>query len=407
MQSQSEIKLNEDQQRAVELAVSRNFSLVAGGAGSGKTTLIKEIFNQVKNPIICTPTGKAAARVREASGFPSSTIHSALKYDGTTFKLENLKGRSVIIDEASMVDSWLLHAVISRTPDKIVLIGDEAQLPPVGSGAPFHDLVRYRPDITTRLTICYRNTEAVFHAANMIREGDCPPPVLESANEHWELRQTGGPEATQEQIIKWVKDGFFDFEKDIILTPRSRPRSGNNGNDEAVSDHCMAAGINRQIVNLLNPRDERDGFQVGDRVICTKNFAASDVWNGTTGTVTGTSRGTLWVKGDIPFLQGERYVSEIEWQNEIVRNVEHAYALTVHKSQGSQYRNVAFCCLSRDLYALLSRPLVYTAVTRAKEVCVCMGDQRTLSMGICRGLNKTTVIQEIANVKDETEDKDE
>lgn len=385
----SEPILNPAQLAAVERAQAHRVSIVNGGAGTGKTTAIKAIAGAVHNPLLCCPTGKAAARLREATGMEASTIHSALRYNGEEFMLYSLAGRAVIVDESSMVDSELMAAICRRRPERLVLVGDEAQLMPVGNGAPFHDLIRLRPDLVTTLATCYRNTEAIFKAAAAVRAGQVPQKYEQSAGEMWRVNHTGRPDATQDTILRYVKEGQVDFESDIVLVCRN----GERGDPEPGTVH----GLNAAILKALE-FSTRDKWQVGQRIICLKNFAGKDVWNGTTGTITGVGKDSAWIRGDIPFYDAEAdaMVAEIEWHREILANCQHAYALTVHKSQGSQYRNVFFSCFSADSFMMLSRPLIYTAITRARTNCVVMGDSRAFAAGIGVCPAKHTVLQQLA-----------
>lgn len=382
------MQLNEDQEKAIEYAVNNKFSIITGPAGTGKTTIIKEIANKVAPYNLISFTGKAAARLREASGLPTSTIHSMLGYNGDDFMCDTLRGQSIIIDEASMTDAWLIAEIIKRNPERIVLVGDNAQLPPVGQGQPFHDLINLRPDIVNELSICYRNSEAVYKAGNTIRKGQIPLKTDKSENESWNVINTGDGLVTQNIILDWIGRGKIDFEQDIILCCR------NGDQDEPGT----AKGMNHAIIKKFSPREPGRKWKVDDRIICLRNFADADVWNGTTGTITAIEKDGVWVKGDIPFYSHEEgeYLDEIKWKNEILFECQHAYALTVHKSQGSQYRNVIFCAFNRDLHMLLSRSLIYTAVTRTKTNCIVAGDFRAFCAGIQKEKNKETVLQEKA-----------
>ena len=378
------MELNTDQKTAVHEAAINNFSIITGGAGTGKTTIIKEIAEQATNPRLCCFAGKAAARLREATGMETSTIHSLLGFDGTGFRNTGLERVTVIIDEASMVNSNLIAEIIKRKPAKLVLVGDEAQLPPVGGGQPFHDLIKLRPDSVTNLSICYRNKEAVFKAAMKIRNGEAPLKKDKSDGESWEIRHTGDSDQTIETLLTWIKAGAMDFERDIILS------SKNEFVDKA----------NEEILKIVNPHEDGEKWKQGDRVMCLKNAPDIDTWNGTTGTITGIDdRGRAWVKGDIPFVVDGISEAEILWDKAVLKNCKHAYALTVHKSQGSQYRRVIFCSFQVDVRTILSRSLIYTAVTRTKKNCIVIGNSHAFYTGIKIVKDRNTVIQELSKVK--------
>jgi len=395
------MQLDINQQAAVDQAVATRFSMITGGAGTGKTTIIKSIAEQLtangEKPVLCAFAGKAAARLREACSHPASTIHRMLGYQGTKFMAEGLNGLSIIVDEASMVSADLMAEIVKRKPRRLCLVGDPSQLPPVGRGQPFHDLLFFRSDHVAELTKCYRASEAVYKAATCIREGTPPKQQETTTNERWTLQNTGDAKRTQDLIMTWVEQDAFDWEQDIILCPR-------NGKDEATP--CTVKGLNAAIVAIISPRrGEKHRFNVGDRVINTKNLVAKDVWNGTTGTIHAIDiDGGIWVKTDIPVIDWDRtsdelapiYKERVLFDKKEIKSLQLAYALTTHRAQGSQYRNVLVVCLQRDTFMLLDRPWIYTAVTRTKNACVVVGELSSFYSGIQKIANKKTVLQEIA-----------
>jgi exodeoxyribonuclease V alpha subunit len=317
-----------------------------------------------------------------------------LQYNGVEFARESLAGFTVVLDESSMVDSLLMAEVMNRKPKRLVLVGDPAQLPPVGRGQPFHDLISIRPDIVSTLTTCYRATEAVYQAANVIRSGGRPPMHSESENEKWSITNTGNAERTQATILQWVRAGAFDFEQDIILVAR---------NGENDTEPCTVRGLNKAIVDAISPRDEKTKFVKGDRVINTKNILELDVWNGTTGTVHEVDiDGGVWMHTDTPVIDvaksegGETvYTDYVLFSKEVRKHLQLAYALTVHKAQGSQARNVCMVALQRDTHCLLDRSLLYTGVTRTKQACVVVGEVAAVYAAIDKVGHKNTVLQTI------------
>lgn len=392
------MELDDTQLAAVQHAVTRKFSIITGGAGTGKTTIVKEILEQLKaqgkRVSMCAFAGKAAARLKEATKQEASTIHRMLGYMGTGFTRDSLRGECVIVDEASMVDSELMAEIIKREPEKLILVGDAAQLPPVGKGQPFHDIIALRPDVVCTLTRCYRNSEAVFRAAMAIRNGEPVSDFEESESEKWRLLNTGDDEATHRAIITQVKGGWFDFDQDIILCPK-------NGSVEMAAS---VDGLNADIAAIVNPRQPHETFVPGDRVMNTKNLPEKDIWNGTTGKVQAVDvDGGVHLQLDEPILDWKRstpdepvYKDQVSLTKAEAKNLKLAYAMTVHKSQGSQYRRVVFVCLRRDAKALLSRPLIYTAVTRTRQQCVVIGERWAFAEG-CRTLTaKQTVLQQLS-----------
>ena len=382
--------LDEKQMAAVQFALDNSFCIINGGAGCGKTTLIKAICDSLKGDVdLCAFAGKAAARLKEATGHDAGTIHRLLKYmgDGMGFTLKTLVSRTVVLDEASMVSSDLMGEIIKRNPKRLILVGDEAQLPPVGSGQPFHDIIKLCPEKVQTLNVCYRNREAIFSAALNIRNGEIPPMDAKTDAETWRVQSIRDPREAHNEILRAVRADEIDFDSDIILCCR-------NGDGDGETE-CSVIALNRDIKDIVNPNED-GSYKVapGDRVINTKNHAELDVWNGTTGKCDKLdSDGAMWVRLDYKNSAGEDYVlipkkEAREWQL--------AYALTVHKSQGSQYRKVYFVVSRRDQMNLLSRPMVYTAVTRAKKVCTVVGDVQAFHNSIRTVVRKLTVMQEVS-----------
>ena len=399
------MKFDAAQLAAIDHATSSRFAIVTGTAGSGKTTIIKAITDTLEargeTVALAAFAGKAAARVREACGHPASTIHRLLQYDGSNYRLESLADTSLVVDESSMVDSELLAQVTRRNPKRLILVGDPAQLPPVGRAQPFHDAITLLPDLVASLKTCYRATEAVYQAATTIRSGGRPPMEARSPGERWLMRNTGSAARTQNEILSWVKAGAFDFEQDVILVAR---------NGESDEDPCTVKGLNRAIVDAIAPRDEKVRFLAGDRVMNLKNIAQLDVWNGTTGTVHAVDQnGGIWVRTDVPVIDYNKttderdpvYTSHVLFGKDIRKHLQLAYALTVHKSQGSQFRRVCMTCFNKDLHGILDRSLFYTGVTRTKESCVVVGELGAAWMAIDRVNAKRTIMAELARNENE------
>lgn len=376
---ESEISLDDSQREACRFVLSRTgLSCINGGAGCGKTTIIRTIAVALAQADerfrICAFAGKAAARVREATGFDASTIHSMLEYRpdiGFGLNPKEVENDTIIIDEASMVPASLLAEVCKRNPKRIILVGDEGQLPPVGAGAPFHDLVRLGDKYTRTVTTCYRNSEAIFQAAYAVRNGQAPV-SNKSENESFKVVNVKNAKAAQEYIESIVK--YLDFEQDIIIAPRN----GENESDASVKAFNIKAIQSLGYANV-------DSILIGQRVICLKNDPFHDVWNGTIAKVDAINTdGGMFVTTDMgnhPLLP-KKYVKD---------SLAHAYALTIHKSQGSQYRRVVICALFRDTIQLLNREMLYTAITRAKGGCVVVTDTNLMNI-INQQAHRNTVL---------------
>ena len=393
---------NAEQCHAIERATSKDrVLLISGGAGTGKTTIAKAICEkldaQKEQYLLCAFAGKAAARLREATERPASTIHRMLQFQGSNFMADDdfLVGKSVLVDESSMIDIFLLQEIIKRKPRRLILIGDSAQLPPVGRGSPYADLISLRPDLCVNLTRCYRATEAIFRGGNSFRQGDMPPLSIVTTGESWTMINTGDPQKTQKQILEWVfTDGSWDWEADIILAPRN----GEDGEPGTVK------GLNFAIANRIHPRDEKTKFIVGDRVVNLKNVIELDFWNGSTGTISAIDiDGGIWIKTDLPVLDMNRstpekpiYKDRVLFPKSIRSNLSLAYALTAHRAQGSQYKRVCVVCLNRDIHCSLNRSWLYTAATRAKECVAIAGQLSSVKAGLAQIDSKQTCMQQFA-----------
>lgn len=220
-----------------------------------------------------------------------------------------------------------------------------------------------------------------------------------SEGETWTMLNTGDAKRTQAQIMAWVEAGHIDFEQDLILCAR-------NGDND--TEPCTVRGLNSAIVDLISPRKEKQKFNVGDRVINTKNLPDMDVWNGTTGTVHAVDQdGGVWVRTDIPVIDWNKttderkpqYTSHVLFSRDNRKHLQLAYALTVHKSQGSQYRHVIMACFNRDSWGLLDRSLLYTGVTRTKVACCVVGELSAVWAAIDKVNHKNTVLQQLSGGK--------
>lgn len=379
------MELNDQQQKAVEMAIEKGDCIITGGAGTGKTTIIKKIIEALPKgyAYLAAPTGKAAARMKECTGYFAETIHRliGLTEDGVSFGGKSLAGKAVIIDEASMIDSWLMSRLISENPQRIILIGDEAQLPPVGAGSPFHDLLKLIPESTTKLTHCYRSSSSVHFAAQRIRSGIIPD-NSEAGGEKYEFRQMSA-ELAQQQIIKMFEAGELDPEQDIILASMY-------GDDNAPGG---INSLNKAIMAVVNPHQSGQKWKVGDRVLNCKNFSASDWWNGDMGTIIDVDSAgqAVEVRPDRTRDEGSIYITDREMLNQL----KHAWALSVHKAQGSQWRKVVFLAPPQHSF-MLTRPMIYTAVTRTKKECLVLGDKMTFFNGLQKLCTKHTCLKLIA-----------
>lgn len=369
--------LGKEQQDAVIMGLTNRISIITGGPGRGKTTIIKtilDIWNDDKNVICCAPTGRAAQRMKESTQRNADTIHRTITNKGPEDKL-------IIIDESSMIDIKLAYSLMrwaTEGENNIIFVGDVDQLPSIGPGSFFRDLIISKLIPTTFLKTGYRNEGSIAKNAERINAGKGFKSLLLDKDFIFK-------ECEKEKIQEEIKNTYLELKKtyaeqDIcILTPmRQRSRSGANFINEII----------RNLVNPIDPKSpvmEGCAFRVGDRIMQTKNNAHKEVnkdgliqygvYNGDCGKITNFDLVNNFV--EVKFDDGRIALFEPYETEEFVL----AYALTIHKSQGSEYPAVIIAN-SKEHFIMLQRNLLYTAETRAKNKVVIIGDSSAINMAV-------------------------
>ncbi|MFC1975324.1 ATP-dependent RecD-like DNA helicase [Chloroflexota bacterium] len=386
-----EVELSDRQREAVKLALTRKVVVITGGPGTGKTTIIHSILTLLKEAGVrlirlAAPTGRAAKRMAEVCGHEASTIHRLLGASGfSRFEYgreKPLPVRVLIIDETSMVDIVLFNALLRALPAEahLVIVGDADQLPSVGPGAVLYDLVQSGAIPVVRLDVIFRQAESssIIFNAHRINRGQAPLLPQDVAGDRRQdffffsaSDQQEAAGLVVDLVARRIPDKFGHAPEDIqVLSPlRRRGEAGANG-------------LNRRLQAILNPcgPEQRVGervLRVRDRIIQTRNDYTRRVFNGEIGVVAGIDS----EKKQLTAFFDDR---PVEYSFDDLHDVDLAYALSVHKSQGSEYPVVVLPVLTQH-YVMLRRNLLYTAITRAKEMVIIVGQRQAIQMAVSEG----------------------
>lgn len=398
VQQESGIAYSAQQLDAIREAAGCGVLLITGGPGTGKTTILNGIlslFGQMQlHCLLAAPTGRAAKRLTEVTGEEASTIHRLLEagIDPNTGKMlfardedNPLKADAVIIDEMSMVDVQLLYHLMRAIPagKRLILVGDPDQLPPVGPGFPFGDMLRSGVLPAVRLTEVFRQAQRSLIVMNAHRVNKGQLPDLKTVNsDFFFLRRQ-----SEENVKQTIRD---------LVTTRLPNKMGIPSDQIQVLTPTRKGGVGTWSLNgilqaALNPpapekKERRVGeftFREGDRVMQTRNNY-DILWKKTDGSAVGTGI----FNGDIgsivkidPQMETVTIIfddREADYDFTQLNELEPAYAMTVHKSQGSEYRAVILAAWSGSPY-LLSRSVLYTAITRARELLIIVGREEVVA----------------------------
>ena len=372
--------LSEEQVQAIQNSLEAGVSIITGGPGTGKTRIIEGLAQVLVNGFrktirICAPTGRAAKRIAENQAlkkFQPSTIHMLKAMIDSSAK--DIEFDTLIVDESSMIDINLFNDLVKMLPlgSQLILIGDVDQLPPVGAGQPFLDLIRSKKIVVSRLSKQFRqgSDSVIPKVARAINKGELIEFSSDFSSSGFSFVEVEKGQVV-DKIIEVVdfftgnKNGSIDFDKTQILSPMRRYSSG-------------LINLNSIMQKKYNPNGEKvfskmEGekeiqFCAGDKVICTQNDYDIDVRNGDIGYVVNKVGKNIRVEFD-----GEMKL----FHNNKIDYLDLAYAITVHKSQGSEYPNVVMPIVD-DHRIMLTRKLIYTAITRGKQNVCLIGSKRVL-----------------------------
>ena len=419
------------QKKAIQTALMSPLLLLTGGPGTGKTTVINgivELYSELHGcslepaaykkedvfPILLTaPTGRAAKRMSEATGLPAMTIHRLLGMTGQENLEYNeekmLEGKLLIVDEMSMVDTWLAHQLLKAVPDEmqVVLVGDEDQLPSVGPGQVLKDLLQAEVIPTVRLTDIYRQAEgsSIIEMAHKIKNGNVPDDLLVQQTDRSFLKCTTNqiPEVVEKVVLSAKKKGYTA--KDIqILAPMYRGPAGINRLNEMLQEifNANPDGTRKE----LTFGDVK--YRIGDKVLQLVNQPEQHVFNGDIGEIV-----SIFYAKENTEKEDMIIVSfdgiEATYTRADFSQLTHAFCCSIHKSQGSEFP-IVILPVVKSYYRMLRRKLLYTAITRSKQFLILCGEEEAFRLGVEKDDDlerNTSLLEKLISEKQSIEIKEE
>jgi exodeoxyribonuclease V alpha subunit len=392
------INLNEDQQRGIITSLQSKVTIITGGPGTGKTTLIKKMLsileaNHVRYKL-AAPTGRAAKRITEGTGRHAATLHRLLEFDVSTMSFKHNEKHALsldflIIDEASMIDIFLAHAVVKALPldAHLILIGDVNQLPSVGAGNFLNDLIESTIIPTIRLTTIFRQAQdsLIIVNAHRINNGEFPIMNVPHSKRDFIFIKEEDPQTVRDHLEDIYRNGLPKFgipaAESIVLVPMNRGIVGTHALNHNLQQILNAHETPKQIMRAGTI------FKVGDRVMQIRNNYDKLIFNGDIGTIEDINIEEQTIV--VNFLD-QLITYETNEMDELVL----AYAVSIHKSQGSEY-NAVIVPLFMQHFMLLQRNLIYTAITRAKKLCIFLGQSKAIAVALrnTKGLERTTFLR--------------
>ncbi|MFM2575140.1 SF1B family DNA helicase RecD2 [Staphylococcus warneri] len=414
IETSNEVSYAESQKEALQTAINSKVMLLTGGPGTGKTTVIKgivELYAEVHGisldyddyqeddypVVLAAPTGRASKRLQESTGLEAMTIHRLIGWNQDTQPediLDNeINARLIIIDEMSMVDTWLFHQFLSAVPldAQIILVGDEDQLPSVGPGQVFKDLIDSKTIPRVNLTEVYRQQDgsSIIELAHRMKLGQ-PIDITQRFHDRSFINcGTDQIPTVVEKVVNSAVNKGYDMSDIQVLAPMYKGNAG-------------IKRLNQILQTILNPKEKDTReiefgdvvFRKGDKVLQLVNRPNDNIFNGDIGVIVG----IFWAKEnalnkDVLVVDFEG--NEITFTRQDLLELTHAYCTSIHKSQGSEFP-IVIMPIVKQYFRMLQRPILYTGLTRAKQSLVLLGDPQAFDIGLnTNGQKRLTQLYDI------------
>lgn len=414
IETSNEVSYAESQKEALQTAINSKVMLLTGGPGTGKTTVIKgivELYAEVHGisldyddyqeddypVVLAAPTGRASKRLQESTGLEAMTIHRLIGWNQDTQAediLDNeINARLIIIDEMSMVDTWLFHQFLSAVPldAQIILVGDEDQLPSVGPGQVFKDLIDSKTIPRVNLTEVYRQQDgsSIIELAHRMKLGQ-PIDITQRFHDRSFINcGTDQIPTVVEKVVNSAVNKGYDMSDIQVLAPMYKGNAG-------------IKRLNQILQTILNPKEKDTReiefgdvvFRKGDKVLQLVNRPNDNIFNGDIGVIVG----IFWAKEnalnkDVLVVDFEG--NEITFTRQDLLELTHAYCTSIHKSQGSEFP-IVIMPIVKQYFRMLQRPILYTGLTRAKQSLVLLGDPQAFDIGLnTNGQKRLTQLYDI------------
>lgn len=382
----STIIFSDSQKQAIIMAIKNKVSIITGGPGVGKTTIVKNILKVAKllnkRIMLCAPTGRAAKKLSESSGFEAKTIHRLLEFrpgQGAKFNQDFVLDTDfLVIDETSMVDISLMNTLLKAVPSNaaVLFVGDIDQLPSVGPGNVLGDMINSTAIATTRLMEIFRQaqTSKIITNAHKINKGEIPL-YTNKPNDDFFFIELEDPEQITDRMLSIIGTKLPELYKvdpltDIqVLVPMNKGTLGVKNLNIVLQSHLN--GQQNSSVTSMGVT-----FKPGDKIIQTVNNYDKDVFNGDIGYID-----KIDLENDLITIKFDERL--IEYEKSELDEIDLAYAISIHKSQGSEYPIVVIPITTQH-YTMLERNLIYTGITRGKKMVILIGQKKALYMAVKR-----------------------